>query len=338
MRIESATIPKSIYIIISFTIVFSGLYVSSLYSYLLFHSLAELFSVIVACGIFMVAWNSRRFLDNNYLLFIGLAYLFIGGIDLVHTLAYKGMGIFKGHGPNLPTQLWISARYMESISLVIAPFLFNRNLKITLIFTAYALATFLLFMTIFLWGVFPDCFVEDQGLTYFKKISEYIISLILLSSIIFLNKKRNEFDPNIFKLLVASIIVTIGAELAFTFYVSVFGLSNLIGHFLKIISFFLIYKALIETGLSRPYDLLFRNLKKSEEELRKERNNLQNALDEIKKLQGILPICSSCKKIRNDKGDWTQIEEYIRDHSEAEFSHGMCPECIKKHYPFLKNR
>ncbi|MHC4459475.1 MAG: MASE3 domain-containing protein, partial [Planctomycetota bacterium] len=54
-----------------------GLYLTSLYSYLLFHSLAEIFSIVVACGIFMLAWNSRRFLENTYLLFIGIAYLFI---------------------------------------------------------------------------------------------------------------------------------------------------------------------------------------------------------------------------------------------------------------------
>lgn len=54
---------------------------------------------------------------------------------------------------------------------------------------------------------------------------------------------------------------------------------------------------------------------------------------EIKRLRGMLPICSSCKKIRDDKGYWNQIEVYIRDHSDAEFTHGLCPECIKKLYP-----
>jgi len=250
---------------ISAAFIFLGLYISSLYSYLLFHSLAEIFSIVVACGIFIVAWNSRRFLDNNYLLFLGVAYLFIGGIDLVHTLTYKEMGIFKGYGSNLPTQLWIVARYMESISLIIAPFLFNRDIKIAPIFAAFLGATSLLFMSIFVWGIFPDCFIEGQGMTLFKKMSEYIISFILLSSILFLYNKRNEFVPNVFNLLVASIIIKVGAELAFTFYDSVFGLSNLIGHFLKIISFYLIYKAIIETGLVRPYDILFRNLKKSVE-------------------------------------------------------------------------
>ena len=95
MGTESAAIHKLI-ILISAILIFLGLYFTSLYSYLLFHSLSEIFSVVVACGIFMVAWNSHRFLENNYLLFLGVAYLFIGGIDLVHTLAYNGMGIFKG--------------------------------------------------------------------------------------------------------------------------------------------------------------------------------------------------------------------------------------------------
>lgn len=91
-------------------VILAGLYIASRYNYLLFHSLAEIFSIFVACGIFVVAWNSRRFMDNNYLLFLGIAYLFIGGLDLAHTLAYKGMGIFSGYDANLPTQLWISDR------------------------------------------------------------------------------------------------------------------------------------------------------------------------------------------------------------------------------------
>lgn len=60
---------------------------------------------------------------------------------------------------------------------------------------------------------------------------------------------------------------------------------------------------------------------------------LQHALSEVKKLSGLLPICSHCKKVRDDQGYWNQIEEYIRDHSEARFSHGICPECMKKYYP-----
>jgi methyl-accepting chemotaxis protein len=73
------------------------------------------------------------------------------------------------------------------------------------------------------------------------------------------------------------------------------------------------------------------------EQAEEERNQLiaglTDALAQIKTLTGFLPICSSCKKIRNDRGDWEQMEAYIREHSDAEFSHGICPECIRKLYP-----
>jgi PAS domain S-box-containing protein len=64
-------------------------------------------------------------------------------------------------------------------------------------------------------------------------------------------------------------------------------------------------------------------------------SDLRQALRSIKTLRGLLPICSSCKRIRNDRGYWEQVEIYIRDHSEADFSHGLCPECARKLYPGL---
>ncbi len=76
-----------------------------------------------------------------------------------------------------------------------------------------------------------------------------------------------------------------------------------------------------------------------EEELLVINQNLQDALDQIKTLRGLLPICSACKKIRNDKGYWEQIEGYISYRSEAEFSHGICPDCAKELYPeFYKEK
>jgi hypothetical protein len=72
---------------------------------------------------------------------------------------------------------------------------------------------------------------------------------------------------------------------------------------------------------------------KAEARLMDERNKLQTALDEIKTLRGIIPICSYCKQIQDDKGLWKQMEVYIRSHSEADFSHGICPKCLRKHFP-----
>lgn len=60
---------------------------------------------------------------------------------------------------------------------------------------------------------------------------------------------------------------------------------------------------------------------------------LQEAMDNIKTLKGLLPICSFCKKVRNDNGYWEQVEVYVRDHSDAQFTHGFCPDCLKERFP-----
>src|SRR5574341_411330 len=167
-----------------------GLYASSLYNYLLFHSLVEIFSVIVSFIIFVLAWNTRRVQDNHYLLFLGIAFLFTGALEMVHAFAYKGFGVFPGHDSNLPTQLWIAFRSLLSVSFLAAPFFITRTLNVVKISATYAAVTSLLFWSIFA-GVFPDCFVEGRGLTPFKIISEYVIIAVFLASLGLLLRNRN---------------------------------------------------------------------------------------------------------------------------------------------------
>jgi len=72
---------------------------------------------------------------------------------------------------------------------------------------------------------------------------------------------------------------------------------------------------------------------KSDKEKKELIEKLQEALNKVKILSGLLPVCASCKKIRNDNGYWQQIETYIAEHSDLEFTHGLCPDCVKKLYP-----
>jgi hypothetical protein len=79
----------------------------------------------------------------------------------------------------------------------------------------------------------------------------------------------------------------------------------------------------------KKYSFINKQLKESIDERSSLILELQNALDNIKKLSGLLPICMYCKKIRDNKGNWKQLESYISEHSETEFSHGICPSCMK---------
>ncbi len=249
-------------------IAFGFLYLLSRYNYLLFHGIAEVFSVLIAWSIFIIAWNTRRTATNGFLLFLGIAYLFVGGIDIVHTLAYKGMGIFQGYQTNLPTQLWISARYLESLSLLAAPLFLRRKLRPVYAFAAFASISALLYLSIFIWQIFPTCYVEGAGLTRFKIASEYVICAILLGALAYLYREREKTERRVLFLLSASILVTVASELSFTLYVDPYGLFNQLGHFLKIVSFYLIYRAVVVTSLTEPYDLIYRELKESEERFR----------------------------------------------------------------------
>ena len=245
-----------------------ALYIISLDNYLLFHTLVELYSIVIAFAFFSVTWNSKAYMKNNYLVLIGIAYLFVGTLDMMHTLTYPGLNIISGY-EYYANQFWVAARYMEALSFLFAyiAFKYRFSLNYLLIILGYTVVTLLLTFSILFWHVFPVCFDPQAGLTTFKITSEYIISGILIVNIILLFINRGWFSLKVYRYLMLSLITTIAAEVCFTFYSSNFDYMNMLGHFFKLISFFMIYKAIVETGLRQPFQLLFKELKESETQL-----------------------------------------------------------------------
>ena len=247
-----------------------GTHLTSHYNYLLFHGLAEIFSILIAGTIAIVAINCWGLVRNQYVLFIGISYLFVGFLDILHTLAFKGMPIFKDYDYYAP-QLWIAARYLESISMLIGLSLLGSEKRVSLPWSmaGYSIVTAGLVASIFYFKVFPVCFVAGQGLTDFKVFSEYIICTIMLGNIALLYWRQQHFTPQVYRLLSGSAILMIGMELCFTLYFSdsMSDAFNKIGHLLKIGTFYLMYKAVIVTAFRDPMQLLFRELGEQEAEL-----------------------------------------------------------------------
>ncbi len=258
----------------------AGLSLARLHGYLLFHSVAEGFSIVIACTVFVIAWNARRVLDNHYFLLVGISFLSVAALDFVHTLAYRGMGVFPEHGADLPTQLWIAARFVESLSFLAAPLFIRRRLPAWPTLLLYILATAALLCAVFTPGGFPECYREGSGLTPFKVASEYVISGILLGAAILLTRARDAFEPGIYYLVTGSILMRIAQEMSFTLYGDVYGFFNALGHFLKVLSFWLLYLALIHAGLRRPYEVLFRSVRESERALRSSEEQFRNLAEE----------------------------------------------------------
>ncbi|MGM0568994.1 MAG: MASE3 domain-containing protein, partial [Elusimicrobiota bacterium] len=261
--------------------ILSGLYLVTFSNYLLFHTLAELFSIVIAGAIFALIWAAKDNLDFKALLFLGIAYLFIGFIDLMHTLNYTGIEIIAGSGNNMTTQLWTGGRYIQALTLLAFPFIINRYSKYRLQFLIYAAVTAGLFLSIFYFENFPTTFIEDRGLTPFKVISEYIISALLICALVFMWKKKKLIPQRVLKLLSISVVLTIASELAFTLYTDPYGTANIIGHYFKIGAFYFIYKAVVETGIHRPEEILFYKLNKARRQFKEQYDRLFNILENM---------------------------------------------------------
>jgi len=266
------SLSPAIQIIIS-AVVLIALYLISTWNFLLFHAIVEVAGVAVAFAIFFLVWNTRRLITSTFFLIVGISFLFTGIIDLLHTLVYDGMGVFPGINPDPATQLWIAARYFQSITFLIATFFTSRSLTperkydAEIIFAVFTAVTGFLLASIFVWDIFPACFIEGSGLTLFKIASEYLISAILVATVIAIYVKRASFSDDVWKYLIAAQVFLIFGELAFTSYISPFGFMNMLGHLFRLVSVYLFYRVFMVVGLKRPYDLMFRELRQSRDAL-----------------------------------------------------------------------
>ncbi len=234
-----------------------GLIPVSVYGQLLFHTLVELFAVCIAFISFVVAWNTYPFSRNHYLMVLGIGYFWVGVLDMAHAMTFQGMPFFADHHGSLSIQLWVIARYFEAILLVIAPVFISKAIRRKRIFLLMALISVcLLWLTSQEW--MPDMYVKGEGLTNTKIFSEYIIMSLLVVSMLLLWRQRVKLDQRSLMLIYLSIVLTIAAELSFTLYTNLHGSMLIVGHFLKLFSFWAIYVALIESSLKEPFRSLSR--------------------------------------------------------------------------------
>lgn len=252
--------------VVGLLVVLASLHLIARNDYLLFHTLVEMIRIVVLAGLFALAWHTRHWATNSFLGVIGTAAIFVGSLELLHTIGYKGIGIFPENDGNLATQLWVAFRYLEATAFLIGVMAVRWRISLMLPFSVFGAATVILAISIF-FGVFPDSYREATGLTPFKVSSEYVIAGIFAVAMLMLYRQRRRFAVSVFYLIETSLAFNILATLTLTRYVSVYGFANELGHYLLLVSAYLIYRGVLVTGLIKPYQLLFRDLKRHEEHL-----------------------------------------------------------------------
>lgn len=261
------------------TILF-GLYLISLHHVALFHSLAELGNIVIAFSIFTLAWHSRHFVHNQYLVFVGVALLFVGSLNAIHLLAFLGMQDFAQDNGRLPLNLWLAARYLQALSLLIAPWSIGKRINWYVMFGVYSLLVVLTLISLLVWQLFPATSLAGIGLALFQQASGYVIVFVMLVAIVFLLRKRQGFEPDILALLVLAMVLGVAAEILFSLYDRIYDNVAIAGHIFRMISFYLLYRAIVATGLMQPYRLLFRDLIQTQARLSKANDELERKVEE----------------------------------------------------------
>jgi len=166
---------------------------------------------------------------------------------------------------SLGTDLWLSARYVQALAFLSALFYLHRPLDKRWAVIGFMAITALLLASIFVWHIFPETYHAETGLTPFKVRSEHVIMAMFATAIVLLWVNRRSFDTKLTYMLTGSLVASIAAEMSFTLYFGVTDTANLVGHLFKVVAFYFLYLAVVETAFTRPYDLLFKQLQQEEE-------------------------------------------------------------------------
>lgn len=244
--------------LIAVAVLLAAVTATRIHSYLLFHALVELFLIVVSLTAFALAWNVRRNLDNPVLLLSGLALGPVVVLDMLHALAFKGMGIFPTDA-NLATQLWVAQRGLDAAAMMAAALLGMRPVAPHRFLAAIAAAALVLGVLVFT-GLFPDCYVDGQGLTPFKVGAEYLIMAAFAVTVARLWQLRQMFPPPLLALLLAANALSLVEEAAFTLYVDVYGMLNMAGHLVAVVVGVLLYAGVVRYGLANPQQALYGRL------------------------------------------------------------------------------
>ena len=238
-------------------------------NYHIFHLVIEINSSVVGFMAFIISLNAHRASKQSPLLLLGIGYGVVGFFNLLHGIirGYDDIATISSYARNVSSQSWICAEIILVIALLSSVILIYKDIKFSKfnqVLCTYVIISLILLLSIFRWEVFPKAYIEGIGSTNLKAISDYIVAMIFPIIVLILFESRKKVDFRTFLFMELSMI--------FIFMYGVISNVNMygymIGHIFKLISFYFVYKAMVEAALRKPYEFLAQNLEEKTFELK----------------------------------------------------------------------
>ncbi|MDF2892139.1 MAG: histidine kinase [Clostridia bacterium] len=282
------------------TLIWAGIIALALglgyFNTLTFHTVAELFTVIIAFSAFIIVLNTYNISQNSYLTFLGIGFGFVSVFEILHVITYAGTDIFLLNNPNVNLLVSIVPRLLQSVVILVSFIFINRKINIAWSVATYCFVTMALIAGLFYSGSSILIYIDVKKFTTFYQALEITAAVLFSVALVILMVNMKSFKFRIYKYMLFSLVASVLADILLVMGANMNSMVNVSSHILKFIASFCIYKAVIQNTLRNPVDSMFFELDMVKNELA-EKN---------------YEISKSNEKLKHDIDDLHQVEKLLR--------------------------
>lgn len=308
-------------------IILGGVFLEFGKNELLFHTILEMLSVVVAFTFSVIVLNTMERMRDQKIAVLGIAYLFVGILDIFHVLSFPGINVFGGNANNITTQIWIAARMLEVFSFLLAVQFSMVVRRKNTFMISYGLYTSAILFLILETNLMPTTFDSIHGLSTFKVAMELMAITILFYVCVIAHQKKSEFIGDSYVYIFWAIIYTILSEASFVVYTDFSSPFIAFGHIFKVLSFYMLYKGVVIAAIKSPY-----------ERINKERIRLYTMFEKDKDavlLLDDLDLCNAKIMMANERA--CKMFGYSRQEMKAcTLNDLVCGSCLEENNFFEK--
>ncbi len=224
-----------------------------------FHVAMDALCLLAAFSLYVTGTRTYRFSNNSMLLYISVAFFYVGTLDILHLFCYQDIGLFPGASADLASKFWTASRATEIGAICSVPFLLHHKLSLRGLHAGFFAATALVIASI-LAGIFPTCYVAGAGYTLFKRLAELTFAAAAAASLVMMVRTPARVGRKAAMLTKAGIGAFGISGLLFAFRTEPQGLIDAIAHLMNFFSYAFFWTIVIEEGLDRPYEHMFREI------------------------------------------------------------------------------